>query len=104
MKVNIILESVKIYDVGDRLDIVIGQQFGIEVLEAEVMPEIFANRDPVLEIDNDGIHAHALSLGESVLRFMDGTTVVKDLTIAVVEATGPNATTLGGSLGDPVPK
>jgi len=30
--------------------------------------------------------------------------VVKDLTIAVVEATSPNATTLGGILGDPVPK
>jgi len=104
MKVNIIFESVKIYDVGDRLDVVVGQAFGIEVLEAEPMPEIFTNRDPILEIDNDGIHANALALGESIIRFMDGVTVVKDLTIAVVEATSPNATTLGGILGDPVPK
>lgn len=105
MKVNIIFQAVKIYDVRDRLDVVIGQDFIIELEDTEAgVPEIFTNKDPVLGIDNDGAHASALSLGESIIRFMDGATVVKDLLINVVTATHPNATTLGLSLGQPVPK
>jgi len=103
MTVNIIFNNVKIYNVGDRLDVVIGQDFQIELLDGPGL-QIFTNKDPVLSLDADDSHANAMSLGESIIRFMEGATVVKDLIINVVNATSPNATTLGGSLGEPQPK
>lgn len=103
MTVNIIFNNVKIYSVGDRLDVVIGQDFQIEKLDGDSI-QIFTNKDPILSLDADDSHASATSLGESIIRFMEGSTVVKDLVINVVNATSPNATTLGGSLGEPVTK
>jgi hypothetical protein len=106
MKVNIILDAVKIYDVRDRLDIVLGQHFQVELIldEGEAIPEMWSRKDPVLDIDYEEVHVTTLQVGEAILRWMLSGAIIKDLVINVVDATSPNATTLGGTLGDPVPK
>jgi hypothetical protein len=103
MVVNAIFDDVKIYNVQDRLDVVQGQTFQLEILEelpAEF--EIFTNNDPILELNEMGVTASAL--GVSKIRFMSGSSVIKDLEIWVVDATHPAATTLNGTLGQPIPK
>src|SRR5688572_7564928 len=99
MNINAIFDDVKVYNVQDRLDVVTEQSFQLEILEA--LPEdfeIFSSNDPVLAIDADGMHVNAMSLGTSKIRFMSGSTVIKDLLIVVVDATHPSATTLNGTL------
>jgi adenosine deaminase len=100
MRLNAIFDNVKIYDVQSQLDVVQGQVFQLEVLDGT--PDIFTNNDQILDLD--GVSVTASELGTSLIRFMDSTSVVKDLTINVVASVGPIATTLGGSLGDPVQK
>lgn len=103
MEVNAIFEDVKIYKVQDRLDVVQGQAFSIEYTgEVPSDLELFTSNDPALSVDGTNITAD--NEGESKIRFMSGTTVVKDLLIVVVDATHPNATTLGLALGEPVQK
>lgn len=105
MVINAIFDDVKNYNVQDRLDVVIGQSFQLEIVDE--LPEgfeVFSSNDPVLAIDTNGLHINAMSLGASKIRFMSGNSVVKDLDIYVVNATHPQATTLNGSLGQPIPK
>lgn len=105
MIINAIFDDVKIYNVQDRLDVVIGQSFQLEIVDT--LPEgfeVFSSNDPVLAIDTNGLYINAMSLGTSKIRFMAGNTVVKDLEVNVVDATHPNATALNGSLGNPIPK
>ena len=103
MEINAIFTSVKVYDVQDRLDVVQGQTFQIEILET--LPEgfeVFTSNDPVLTLDE--LMVTASELGTSKIRFMAGDAVVKDLVIYVVDATHPAATTLGLTLGEPIQK
>lgn len=101
MRVNAIFDNVKVYDVQNRLDVVNGESFSLEVLEGDGL-EIFTNNDPILTID--GLKVSAAELGESKIRFMSDTAVVKDIVIVVVDHTAPNASTLGLTLGEPVQK
>lgn len=103
MEVNAVFEDVKIYRVQDRLDVVQGQAFSIEYTgDVPADLELFTSNDPALSVDGANITAD--NEGESKIRFMSGTAVVKDLLIVVVGATHPNATTLNGSLGSPISK
>lgn len=105
MVVNAILEDVKIYNVQDRLDVVIGNDVQFETLET--LPTdfaIFSDNDPVLAFDSNGWKVNVMSLGVSRIRFMSGTSVIKDILMYAVAATHPAATTLNGVLGAPVPK
>lgn len=105
MIINAIFDDVKIYNVQDRLDVVIGQSFQLEIVDP--LPEgfeVFSSNDPALAIDTNGLHINATSLGASKIRFMAVDEVVKDLGIYVVSATHPNATVLNGSLGEAIPK
>lgn len=105
MEVNAIFADVKVYSVQNRLDVVQGQEFTLEYTgETPADIQVFTSNDPVLSVDGDGLHMVATSLGESKLRFMSGTGVVKDILIVVVDATHPNATALNGGLGEPVNK
>lgn len=103
MDVNAVFEDVKIYKVQDRLDVVQGQSFTLEVSgdESESLI-VFTNNDPVLKLDGNKVTAS--ELGESRIRYMAGTSVVKDIDIFVVNDTHPNATTLNATLGEPVQK
>lgn len=105
MNINAIFDDVKIYNVQDRLDVVLGQTFQIEILEA--VPEdliVLTSKDPRLEVAEDDRTVKTTKLGESLIRFMSGTSILKDLSISVVDATHPAATTLNGTLGQPIPK
>jgi hypothetical protein len=100
MKLNAIFDFVKIYDVQSELDVVQGQVFTLEILDGS--PLIFTNNDQVLDLDGDKVTA--AELGESTIRFMDGTSVVKDLLIRVVTQVGPMAKNLNVSFKEPQPK
>lgn len=105
MVINAIFDDVKVYDVQNRLDVVIGQEFLIEISgEVPEGLEVFTNHDPVLAIGTDDRTVSASELGESKIKFMTGDSVVKTLLIFVVSATHPNATTLNATLGQPVSK
>lgn len=104
MTVNGIFDNVKIYDVQSRLDVVMNESFLLEVLDGPEDLLVLTSKDPRLEMAEDDRGVKATKLGEALIRFMSGATIVKDLWINVVSSTGPNATTLGGTLGEPVPK
>ena len=103
MTLNAIFDNVKIFDVQQKLEVVMGQSFVLEVIDPPAELKVFTDNDPVLEV-NTGHIIEAVSLGESKIRFMTDTSVVKDLDIFVVEGVQPNAKTLGGKLHAPVKK
>jgi hypothetical protein len=100
MKINAIFDKVKVYDVKDRLDVVIGQTFVIEILDSTPL-DIFTNNDPVLEMGDDLRTVKANKLGESKIRFMSDDEVIKDLVVSVVDSVGLQATSLNVSFGLP---
>jgi len=102
---NVIFDNVKIYKVQDKLDVVIGETFFMEVLD-DFPPEmeVAHTKDPVISIADDERTVTTTKLGSSTIKFMTGDTVHKNLEINVVEATQAIATTLNGTLGSPEPK
>lgn len=96
MILNIIFDNVKVYSVQSELDVVQGEVFTLEIVDGA--PMVFTNNDQVLDLDGDKVTAQ--TIGESIIRFMDGTAVVKDLLIRVVEQVGPMAKTLGTTFGE----
>lgn len=105
MVINAIFDDVKVYDVQNRLDVVIGQEFLIEISgEVPEGLDVFSNHDPVLAIADDNRTVTTSKLGDSLIKFMVGDGVIKTLMIFVVSATHPNATTLNATLGEPVNK
>lgn len=101
MTVNAIFENVKIYSVQDRLDVVLGQTFAIELIDSTGSIEIFTNKDPVLTLSDNDLTVTTSKVGESKLRFMEGDVVVKDLVIVVAEQVGAEASALGLNFGQP---
>lgn len=104
MIVDVIFDNVKIYDIQDRLDVVKGVSFSLEITEE--LPEdfdVFSNKDSVLNI-SDSLAIKAENIGESKLRFMVGDEIVKDLIITVVDKVSPLAVELGSKLGIAIPK
>jgi len=102
---NIIHNKIKIYNVQDELDVVVGEIFLMEPLD-DFPPEVevFTNKDPVLSIADDDRTVTVDKVGTSIIKFMTGDTVHKNLKINGVDATHPVATTLNGQLGPPLPK
>lgn len=104
MTVNAIFDNVKIYNVQDRLDVVLGETFEIELIDSTGGIEIFTNKDPVLTLTDNDLTVTTSKVGESKLRFMEDAIVVKDLIIVVSEQVGAEASKLGLKLGQPEPK
>jgi len=103
MNVDAYFNNVLVPNVQDRLMIIGMEQFALKLSEDG---EIFSNNDKVLSIDQNGQWAdiEALENGTSIIRIMSGTTISKDLTIEIVDSITRPATTLNGSLGEPLPK
>lgn len=102
---NIIHNKIKIYNVQDRLDVVVNETITIEPLND--FPEgfeVLSTKDQVLSIADDDRTITTLKVGVSNLKFMTGDTVHKNLYLYVVDATTPAATTLNGNLGEAVEK
>lgn len=94
MEVNAVFQDVKVYKVQDRLDVVQGQSFVLEYTDGPPEDlEVFTSNDPVLSLN--GMNVEASKMGESKLRFMSGTNVVKDIVIHVVDQTSTNAVDIG---------
>ena len=103
MTLDAYFDNVLIYNVQDKLMIVKGEKFALNLSEPG---EIFSNNDKVLSIDQNGQWADigALENGTSIIRIMSGTTISKDLTIEIVDSITRPATTLNGTLSEPIPK
>lgn len=104
MVLNAYFDNVLVYGVGSMLDVVQGVNFSLEMSESGVT--VFSDNDKVLSVDHHDqwINLKALELGKSTIRIMNGTEILKDLIIEVRNSITKPATTLGGSLGEPVPK
>ena len=103
MKLNLIFEDTKIYNVQTEIDVVKDVSFKLEVLEGTETTDLYTNNDQIVDIDGDNVEAK--NVGTAILRFMDQTTVIKDLKVNVVTTTGGEQTNdLHGKLGTPVPK
>lgn len=105
MKIDALLDTALVYDVQSRIDLLTGKSLTLFLDTADGI-ELFANNDEVLEISDDGLDVgiNALELGESKLRFMQGTTIVRELLIVVVSELGRPALNLGIEAGKPEPK
>lgn len=104
MTLNAIFDNVKIYNVQDRLDVVTGETFELELIEAPTNVQVFTNQDPVLTLTDNDRTITASKVGESKIRFMVDDLVIKDLVIVVAESVGAQASNLGLNMGTPVPK
>lgn len=104
MVINAYFDNVLVYNVDSKLDVVAGTSFSLE-MDAENV-EVFSNNDKVLTLDHSEkwVEVIASEVGSSTVRFMDGTSIVKDLLIRVVESIERPASELGTSFGEPVNK
>ena len=107
MNVNVDFQFAKVYDVEEKIDVVIGQKFSF-FTDADATPiEWFANNDQVLAITANGSSAdvEALSLGTSIIQIQnEGASIIKKLVINIVSAITEPAKTLGVTADEPVPK
>lgn len=103
MTLDAYFDNVLVYNVQDRLMIVKGTKFALNLSEAG---DIFSNNDKVLSIEQTGAWAEveALENGKSTIRIMLEDKITKDLLIEIVDSITRPASTLNGSLGEPLPK
>lgn len=106
MILNAYFDNVLVFDVQNALHVVRGTKFALEMEMPEAGTEVFANNDKVLQLDHRDIwiDVDALELGMSTVRIMNGGTILKDLVVTVRDSITRPATTLGGTLGPPIPK
>lgn len=105
MKVDVAFSFAKVYDVS-RIDVVKGQKFSL-VTDFTGVSKWFSDNDPVLDlkVTDNNADVEATAAGTSTVLIMDqNKAVLKELTIAVVEALAPLATSLGLTADAPVEK
>lgn len=95
-------DNVVIYNVQDRLDVKLGETFALAWTDAPEGTEIFTNRDPVLSVDE--LEVTTTKIGQSLIKFEAGDTIVKKLMIVVFAELVPPATVLDLKAEDPVIK
>jgi len=105
MKIDALFSNALVYDVQSRIDVLKDTTFTLFLDDATDI-EVFSNNDEVLSIGNDGaeIAVKADTVGDSKIRFMQGSTIVRELLIVVLTELGRPAVNLGVSAGEPQPK
>lgn len=106
MQVNIDFEFAKIYNIQNRVDVVLGQKFSLYT-DSETPIFWFANGDPVLAITERDTSAdlEATALGKSVLLIMDSNlTQLRRFDINVVNEIVEQAKNLNATADQPVLK
>jgi len=105
MKIDALFSNALVYDVQYRIDVLKDTIFTLFLDDATGI-EVFSNNDEVLSIGNDGaeIGVKADTVGTSKIRFMQDSTIVRELQIVVLEQLGPPAASLGVEAGSPEPK
>ena len=107
MKVNVDFQFAKVYDVQEKIDVVLGQKFSF-FTDADHTPVLwFSDHDQVLSITDNGSSAdiEATALGESIVLIMDsGLGIIKKLDITVVDAIVEPAKSLNVSADSPILK
>ena len=102
MEINVFLDNAILYGLPYRLDIKIGQKFSL-VIDKVDGEEVYAKNDKILEVDHVGtdISIEAKAKGESKIRIMKDTTIVRELLINVVDDIKRPATNLNVTAGEP---
>jgi len=106
MQVNIDFEFAKIYNIPDRVDVVVGQKFSL-FTDSETPILWFANGDPVLAITERDTSAdlEATALGSAILLIMNSALEQQRIFhFNVVSEIVEPAKTLGLQADPPVPK
>ncbi len=87
MKANFIFPNVTAYDV-EKVDVLVGETFTINLPDEEEPVEFFFNNDSVLEVTAEPTKAivKALSGGDCVIKLERGDEVLKKLFISVYTA------------------
>lgn len=105
MQVDASFQFAKVYDIT-KIDVVRGQEFTLNT-DYSGASKWFSDNDPVLELKVTGndAKATAIDIGTSTVLIMDlNKTVIKELTISVVDSILPVATSLGLKADMPVLK
>jgi hypothetical protein len=105
MQVDASFQYAKVYDIN-KMDVVKGQKFDLNT-DYNGTSKWFSDNDPVLELKVTGndAEATAMGIGTSTVLIMDqNKTVIKELTISVVDSIAPMATSLGLTADTPVKK
>lgn len=106
MKINISFQFAKVWDIPDRVDVVLGQKFSL-FTDSDTPIQWFANGDPVLAITERDTSAdlEATALGSSILLIMDqNLSQLRKLDFNVVDAIIEPANTLNLTADPAVPK
>jgi hypothetical protein len=104
MQVDISFDFAKVYNI-EKVDIVVGQKFTL--ITDYDGGRYFSENDPVLSLKPIGrdVEGEANEVGTSTILIMDASFVIlKTLTIQVVEAIAPLASTLGVTAGSAIQK
>lgn len=105
MEINVYLDNAILYGLAYRIDVKTGQAFTLVMSEVNG-EEVYAKNDKILEIDQQGtdINIEAKTVGESKIRIMKDTTIVRELLINVVDVISRPATNLNVTAGEPISK
>jgi hypothetical protein len=87
MRANIILDNVRVYDV-EKWDILIGQMFTINMVDAPEGIRWFSDNDSVLSLSVDGTSAkiEAKSVGSSDIQIQLNGSIIKTMFVEVFDA------------------
>ena len=101
-KFNVKFSIATVYDVN-RFDVVKGEKFSLHLTDTTAATDWFSNNDPVLSmrVDNYDAEVTASNVGESKIRVFDGTSIVKELVINVVEKIAEMANNLNPQASTP---
>lgn len=99
MKIDALFETALVYDIQSRIDLLYGKSLTLLPDSVDGI-ELFASNDEVLEILDDGLEIgiKGTNLGESKLRFMQDTSIVREILIVVVSQIGLPTADLGISV------
>ena len=103
---NATFANAKVYIVN-KLDVKLGEKFGVELIDAPTPTDWFSKADEVLAIKQEGDNAliEATAVGSTKIRIYDSAEhKVLELSIEVFESIEPPAVDLGLKAGEPEPK
>jgi hypothetical protein len=104
MKTALRLQNARVYDVKDYFDILIGQQFALDVTEQSTPVQFFSNNDKAIDFEPGEmtVTGVAKNVGTCILIIMDSNyTAIKRMTITIFEV---EANRIGIVAGEPEPK
>lgn len=106
MEITVYSDNLVIYGLAYKLDAKTGQKLSMVMDKPEQADDVFANNDEVLRVKKEGdtISLEALAVGKSKLWITNGQTIVRELSVNIVDEIQRPATGLQVTLGEPEQK